>query len=70
MRDWDINLLEVILNIRAGDPAGWVPALRALEDGGARFIVIVVEPVGTVFRIHGVVVVFAGGHGASLPVYK
>lgn len=30
LRDWDINLLEVILDVRAGDPAGWVPALRAL----------------------------------------
>lgn len=45
VRHRGVYLGEVLLYVSTRDPAGRVPA-RALEDGGAPFLIFRVEPVG------------------------
>lgn len=60
-----VYLIEVVLDVRARHPAGRVP-VTAGEHGGASFVIVVVEPVGRVLRVHGVRVEPVDGHEAGI----
>lgn len=60
-----VYLIEVVLDVRARHSAGRVP-VTTREHGSASFVIIVVEPVRRILRVHGVRVVSIDGHVAGI----